>query len=114
MSLFHSNLRKQIRKLTKILKSVKMSQSYSILFNRVLNDAPVVVARREQLRVRPLQLCLHFLELIVWATGEILLGVALDRTAKLRHLVMLRGLLDEETYVFSNFSSNFWLIVGKL
>ena len=63
----------------------------------LLNDAPVVVTRSEQLRVRPLQLCLHFLELIVWATGEILLGVALDRTAKLRHLVMLLGLLDEET-----------------
>ena len=80
----------------------------------LLDDAPVVVTRSEQLRVRPLQLCLHFLELIVRAAGEVLLGVALDRTAKLRHLVMLLGLLDEETYVFSNFSSNFWLIVGKL
>ena len=63
----------------------------------LLNDAPVVVTRSEQLRVRPLQLCLHFLELIVRAAGEVLLGVALDRTAKLWHLVMLLGLLDEET-----------------
>ena len=39
--MFQSNLRKQIRKLPKILKSVKMSQYYSILFIRVLNlDAP--------------------------------------------------------------------------
>ena len=38
MSLFRSNLRKQIRKLPKILKSVKIIQYYSILFIRVLND----------------------------------------------------------------------------
>ena len=37
MSLFQSNLRKQIGKLPKILKSVKIIQYYSILFNRVLN-----------------------------------------------------------------------------
>ena len=39
MSLFQSNLRKQIRKLPKILKSVKIIQYYSILFMRVLNHA---------------------------------------------------------------------------
>ncbi len=33
MSLFQSNLRKQIRNLPKILKSVKIIQYYSILFN---------------------------------------------------------------------------------
>ena len=33
---FQSNLRKQIRKLPKILKLVKIIQYYSILFNRVL------------------------------------------------------------------------------
>ena len=36
MSLFQSNLRKQLRKLPKILKSVKIIQYYSILFIRVL------------------------------------------------------------------------------
>ena len=36
VSLFQSNLRKQIRKLPKILKSVKIIQYYSILFIRVL------------------------------------------------------------------------------
>ena len=43
MSLFHSNLRKQIRKLPKILRSVKIIQYYSdpnsILFIRVLTPA---------------------------------------------------------------------------
>ena len=37
MSLLQSNLRKQIRKLPKILKLVKIIQYYSISFNRVLN-----------------------------------------------------------------------------
>ena len=36
MSLLQSNLRKQIRKLPKILNFVKIIQYYSILFNRVL------------------------------------------------------------------------------
>ena len=36
---FQSNLRKQIRKLPKILKFVKIIQYYSILFNRVLTPA---------------------------------------------------------------------------
>ena len=35
MSLFQSNLRKQIRKLPKILKSVKIIHYYSMLFIRV-------------------------------------------------------------------------------
>ena len=41
MSLFQSNLRKQIRKLPKILKFVKVIiiQYYSVLFIRVLNGA---------------------------------------------------------------------------
>ena len=39
MSLFQSNLRKQIRKLPKILKSVKIIQYYSISFIRVLSRA---------------------------------------------------------------------------
>ena len=34
---FQSNLRKQIRKLPKFLKFVKIIQFYSMLFNRVLN-----------------------------------------------------------------------------
>ena len=34
---FQSNLRKQIRKLPKFLKFVKIIQYYSILFNRVLS-----------------------------------------------------------------------------
>ena len=34
---FQSNLRKQIRKLPKFLKFVKIIQFYSILFNRVLS-----------------------------------------------------------------------------
>ena len=41
---FQSNLRKQIRELPKILKSVKIIQYYSILFIRVLSD----VGPREQ------------------------------------------------------------------
>ena len=40
VSLFHSNLRKQIRKLPKILKSVKIIQYCSILFIRVLRLEP--------------------------------------------------------------------------
>ena len=40
MSLFQSILRKQFRKLPKILKSVKIIQYYSILFIRVLNVDP--------------------------------------------------------------------------
>ena len=39
MSLLQSNLQKQIRKLPKILKSVKIIKYYSILFNRVLSRA---------------------------------------------------------------------------
>ena len=38
MSLFQSILRKQIRTLPKILKSVKITHYYSLLFIRVLND----------------------------------------------------------------------------
>ena len=37
---FHSNLLKQIRKLPKILKSVKIIHDYSLLFIRVLNPEP--------------------------------------------------------------------------
>ena len=38
MSLFQSNLRKRIRKLPKILKSVKIIHYFSILFIRVLTQ----------------------------------------------------------------------------
>ena len=38
---FQPILRKQIRKLPNILKSVKIIQYYSILFNRVLSDQPI-------------------------------------------------------------------------
>ena len=43
VSLFQSNLRKQIRKLPKILKSVEIIQYYSILFIRVFNDLVAVL-----------------------------------------------------------------------
>ena len=42
MSLFQSNLRKQIRKLPKILKSVKIIHHYSLLFIRVLTQDATV------------------------------------------------------------------------
>ena len=47
MSLFQSNLRKQIRKLPKILKSVKIIQYYSISFNRVLIQIAAATAAIE-------------------------------------------------------------------
>ena len=51
---FQSNLRKQIRKLPKILKSVKSIQYYSILFIRVLtHKAPMTRACRVLTRSRP-------------------------------------------------------------
>ena len=43
VSLFQSNLRKQIRKLPKILKSVKIIHYYSLLFIRVLRRHPTSV-----------------------------------------------------------------------
>ena len=53
---FQSILRKQIRKLPKILKSVKIIQYYSILFIRVLRGGDRLVhdGRPAGLRVRPL------------------------------------------------------------
>ena len=57
---FQSTLQKQIRKLPKILKSVKTIQYYSTLFTRVLTPGKVEAAERGQrragragLRVRP-------------------------------------------------------------
>ena len=48
---FQSILRKQIRKLPKILKSAKIIQNYSILFIRVLSGAARGLRRRTR-RVR--------------------------------------------------------------
>ena len=46
MSLFQSNLRKQIRNLPKILNFVKIIQYYSKIFTGVLNEAAVLDALR--------------------------------------------------------------------
>ena len=42
MSLFQSNLRKQLRKLPKILKSVKIVHYFSLSFIRVLRRSPLI------------------------------------------------------------------------
>ena len=42
VSFFQSNLRKQIRKLLKILKSVKIVQYFSLSFSRVLRRSPLI------------------------------------------------------------------------
>ena len=57
---FQSNLRKQIRKLPKILKSVKFIQYYSILFNRVLRNDGQRAPRRARAAGRRRGLHAHF------------------------------------------------------
>ena len=53
MSLFESNLRKQIRKLPKFLKSVKTIHYYSLLFIRVLTQAASLCAGSGYVLARP-------------------------------------------------------------
>ena len=59
MSLFQSNLRKQIRKLPKILKSVKVIHYYSISFIRVLSKEHLEVERRNVRLADRTRLALH-------------------------------------------------------
>ena len=116
MSLFQSNLRKQIRKLPKILKSVKIIHYYSLLFIRVLS--------RHRRRITP-----HPLQAIVslhaddggargvrprWELDHEDLG-AQERLGTDGSCA--RGVnppIHWGDLCFFSLFSNFWLIVGKL
>ena len=52
VSLFQSNLRKQIRNLPKILKFVRIVHYYSKLFTGVLSITPIVAPRSESGRIQ--------------------------------------------------------------